>query len=87
MSRLASSNQRYKELGDFLKTRRERIQPRQVGIEEGSRRKTPGLRREEIASLAGIGVTWYTWLEQGRPIQVSAQVIESLSRVLQLRLS
>lgn len=48
------------------------------------RRRTPGLRREEVAQLAGIGITWYTWLEQGRPIHVSTQVIESLSRTLLL---
>ena len=76
--------QRYKELGDFLKTRRAKILPSQVGLSEGLRRRTPGLRREEVAHIAGIGLTWYTWLEQGRAIQVSAEVIESLSRVLLL---
>ncbi|MCP9313683.1 helix-turn-helix domain-containing protein [Liquorilactobacillus satsumensis] len=75
---------RYKELGDFLKTRRAKISPSQVGLPVGIRRRTPGLRREEVAALAGIGITWYTWLEQGREIQVSAQVLESLSRVLML---
>lgn len=76
--------QRYKELGDFLKTRRAKILPSQVGIPEGGRRRTPGLRREEVAYLAGVGLTWYTWLEQGRAIQVSAEVLESLSNVLML---
>ncbi len=75
---------RYKELSDFLKTRRARIMPSQAGLPEGPRRRTPGLRREEVAQLAGIGLTWYTWLEQGRPIRVSTQVLESLSRVLLL---
>ncbi len=75
---------RYKELADFLKTRRAKILPSQVGLPSATRRRTPGLRREEVAQLAGIGVTWYTWLEQGRAIHVSAQVIESLSRVLML---
>ena len=75
---------RYKELGDFLKTRRAKIMPSQVGLSSASRRRTPGLRREEVAQLAGVGVTWYTWLEQGREIHVSTQVIESLSRVLML---
>ena len=75
---------RYKELSDFLKTRRAKVLPSQVGLSSGTRRRTPGLRREEVAQLAGIGLTWYTWLEQGRPIHVSAQVIESLSRVLLL---
>lgn len=73
---------RYKELADFLKTRRSKVTPSQVGLSSSIRRRTPGLRREEIAQLAGIGITWYTWLEQGRPIQVSSQVVESLSRVL-----
>lgn len=81
---LNSEKQRYMELADFLKTRRAKILPSQVGLSSATRRRTPGLRREEVAQLAGIGVTWYTWLEQGRPIQVSNQVIESLSRVLLL---
>lgn len=77
--------QRYKELGDFLKTRRAKISPSQVGLSEDlRRRRTPGLRREEVAHIAGIGLTWYTWLEQGRAIQVSAEVLESLSKVLML---
>lgn len=75
---------RYTELADFLKTRRAKISPSQAGIASSTRRRTPGLRREEVAQLAGIGITWYTWLEQGRAIRVSTQVIESLSRVLLL---
>lgn len=76
--------QRYKELGDFLKTRRAKILPSQVGLPEGLRRRTPGLRREEVSFLSGVGLTWYTWLEQGRPIQISAQVLESLARTFML---
>ncbi|MBW4625747.1 MAG: helix-turn-helix transcriptional regulator [Brasilonema octagenarum HA4186-MV1] len=76
--------QRRRELGDFLKTRRARLSPNNVGLPEGTRRRTPGLRREELAGLANVGLTWYTWLEQGRDIQVSAQVIESIARALQL---
>jgi len=72
------------ELADFLKTRRSRITPEQVGLSRGTRRRTSGLRREEVAGLAGIGLTWYTWLEQGRDIQVSNQVLESIARVFQL---
>src|SRR5260370_10756053 len=68
----------------FLRTRRERISPQHVGLPPGTRRRTPGLRREELALLAGVGATWYTWLEQGRAITVSGQVLESLARVLQL---
>ncbi|MDP4147237.1 MAG: helix-turn-helix transcriptional regulator [Bacillota bacterium] len=75
---------RYKELGNFLKIKRANILPSQVGIQEGGRRRTKGLRREEVSQLAGIGITWYTWLEQGRSIQVSGQVLESLARVLML---
>jgi len=81
---LNNERYRYEELADFLKTRRAKILPSQVGLSSGARRRTPGLRREEVSQLAGIGLTWYTWLEQGRPIQVSAQIIESLSRVLLL---
>lgn len=76
--------QRYKELGDFLKTRRAKILPSQVGLPEGTRRRTPGLRREEVSILSGIGLTWYTWMEQGRPIAISSQVLESLARTLML---
>ena len=72
------------ELAQFLRTRRERISPQHVGLPPGTRRRTPGLRREELALLAGVGATWYTWLEQGRAITVSGQVLESLARVLQL---
>lgn len=79
-----NSKQKYKELGDFLKTRRAKILPSQVGLPEGTRRRTPGLRREEVASLANVGLTWYTWIEQGRAIQVSTQVLESLARILML---
>ena len=81
---MSNEKYRYEELADFLKTRRSRILPSQVGLPEGPRRRTSGLRREEVAQLAGIGLTWYTWLEQGRPIRVSEQVIESLARVLLL---
>jgi hypothetical protein len=72
------------ELATFLRNRRARITPADAGIEPGPRRKTPGLRREEVALLAGVGVTWYTWLEQGRPINASVQVLDSVARVLQM---
>ncbi|WP_153183234.1 helix-turn-helix domain-containing protein, partial [Streptomyces sp. E5N91] len=51
-----------RELGDFLRSRRERVTPQQAGLPSTGRRRTPGLRREEVAVLAGVGVTWYTWL-------------------------
>lgn len=75
------NHNRYTELGDFLKTRRNKIKPEQLGFPIGTRRRTPGLRREEVAQLAGIGLTWYTWLEQGREINVSDDVLDNLSRV------
>ena len=71
-------------LGEFLRTRRARLTPSQAGLPAGRRRRTPGLRREEIAQLAGVSVTWYTWIEQGRDIHFSAEVLESLARVLHL---
>lgn len=71
-------------LGEFIRSRRERTTPEMVGMEPGLRRRTPGLRREEVALLSGIGITWYTWLEQGRSINVSAQVLQSVARVLRL---
>ncbi|MGH3096840.1 MAG: helix-turn-helix transcriptional regulator [Streptosporangiales bacterium] len=73
---------RRRELGAFLRSRRERITPDQVSLPPGGRRRTPGLRREEVALLAGVGVTWYTWLEQGRDINVSEQVLDAVARTL-----
>jgi transcriptional regulator with XRE-family HTH domain len=74
---------RRRELGAFVRSRRERIKPEQVGLHSIRRRRTPGLRREEVAQLAGVGVTWYTWLEQGRDINPSAQVLDAVARTLQ----
>lgn len=75
---------RRQELAGFLRSRRERITPEQVGLPRGRRRRTPGLRREEVAQLSAVGVTWYTWLEQARDIQVSPQVLDALARALLL---
>jgi transcriptional regulator with XRE-family HTH domain len=75
---------RRRELAGFLRSRRERITPDQVGLPQAGRRRTPGLRREEVAQLAGVGVTWYTWLEQGRDINVSEQVLEAIAGTLRL---
>ncbi|MER6944068.1 helix-turn-helix transcriptional regulator [Nonomuraea sp. NPDC000554] len=72
------------DLAAFLRSRRERITPEMVELAPGPRRRTPGLRREEVAQLAGVGVTWYTWLEQGRPINASSQVLDAISRTLRL---
>jgi MmyB-like transcription regulator ligand binding domain/Helix-turn-helix domain len=75
---------RREELASFLKARRARLSPEDCGIPRGSRRRTPGLRREEVALLAGVGVTWYTWLEQGREINASTQVLDAVARTLRL---
>ena len=78
------AHRRRSELAAFLRSRRERIRPEDVGYAPGPRRRTPGLRREEVAQLAGVGVTWYTWLEQGRDINVSTQVLDAIARTLRL---
>jgi len=72
------------ELGDFLRSRRERLSPEAVGLAGGRRRRTAGLRREEVAELAGIGVDWYIRIEQGRSVNPSRTTIEALSRALHL---
>ncbi|MER7989399.1 helix-turn-helix transcriptional regulator [Streptomyces noursei] len=76
--------ERRRALAEFLRARRERITPQQAGVLAGPRRRTPGLRREEVAQLSGVSVTWYTWLEQARDIGVSRQVLASLARALML---
>ena len=72
------------ELADFLRARREAVRPEQVGLPAGRGRRTPGLRREEVALLAGVSVTWYTWLEQGRRINASPDVLGAIGRALRL---
>jgi transcriptional regulator with XRE-family HTH domain len=72
------------ELGQFLRSRRAVVQPETVGLPSGGRRRTPGLRREEVALLAGVSVSWYTWLEQGRSIRASRDVLIAIARTLQL---
>ncbi|MHC5261115.1 helix-turn-helix transcriptional regulator [Streptomyces sp. UC4497] len=72
------------ELGAFLRSRRERVDPASAGLPPSGRRRTPGLRREEVSLLSGVSLTWYTWLEQGRDMRVSAQVLMALARVLRL---
>jgi transcriptional regulator with XRE-family HTH domain len=72
------------ELADFLRQRRAALQPADVGLPNGGRRRTPGLRREEVAQLAGVGTTWYTWLEQGRDVRASLEVLESIAAALRL---
>lgn len=73
------------ELAEFLRARRDAVTPEQVGLPRGtSRRRTPGLRREEVAMLAGVSLTWYTWLEQGRRINASDDVLAAIGRALRL---
>jgi transcriptional regulator with XRE-family HTH domain len=80
----ADGGTRRSELAAFLRSRRERITPEDAGLAPGMRRRTAGLRREEVAQLSGVGVTWYTWLEQGRPINASTQVLDAVARTLRL---
>ena len=76
--------ERRQTLADFLRQRRARLSPTDVGLPPGIRRRTPGLRREEVAQLANIGTSWYVWLEQGRNVHPSAPVLESLAQALRL---
>lgn len=75
---------RLQALSQFLKAQRAKVLPGDVGLPEGTRRRTVGLRREEVAQLAGVSPTWYTWLEQGRDIQASSSVLEQVARALRL---
>jgi transcriptional regulator with XRE-family HTH domain len=79
--------ERRQALADFLRTRRARLTPADVGLPPGLRRRTPGLRREEVAQLAHIGTSWYVWLEQGRDVHPSPEVLESLAQALRLTLN
>ncbi|MBG0830213.1 helix-turn-helix domain-containing protein [Planomonospora sp. ID67723] len=71
-------------LANFLRTRRAGLTPQEVGLAPGLRRRAPGLRREEVALLSGVGITWYTWLEQGRDINPSPEVLAAIARTLRL---
>lgn len=75
---------RLQALSAFLKAQRAKVLPQTVGLPAGTRRRTPGLRREEVAQLAGVSPTWYTWLEQGRDIKVSKSVLDCVAAALQL---
>ncbi len=72
------------QLSEFLRNCRARLAPTDVGLPAAGRRRTPGLRREDVAALAGLSATWYTWLEQGRDVRASDRVLENLSRTLRL---
>src|SRR4029434_7941841 len=75
---------RREDLASFLKVSRARISPSDVGLPPCARRRAEGLRREEVASLTGMSVSWYTWFEQGRDVQLSAHMLERLSKTLRL---
>ncbi len=83
MMAIRSFDQR-RELGEFIRSHRERLAPAAIGLAAGSRRRTPGLRREEMAQLCGLSATWYTWIEQGRDVSVSPTALARLARALQL---
>src|SRR5438552_19000215 len=75
---------RRRELGAFLRSRRARLRPAEVGLADWGVRRVPGLRREEVAQLANVGLTWYTWLEQGRQARPSAGVLTAIADALRL---
>ena len=79
-----SAVRRLGQFGEFLRSRRARLQPADVGLADGTRRRTPGLRREEVAQLAGVSHTYYAFLEQGRDIRPSGEVLDALARALRL---
>lgn len=78
------SDDRRREIAAFLRTRRSRLRPEDVGLPRGSRRRTPGLRREEVALLAGVSTEWYTWLEQARDVRPSAATLRRIGEALRL---
>lgn len=71
-------------LAEFIRARREAVTPAMAGLPGGGRRRTPGLRREELAQLVDVSPTWLTWLEQGRPVSASSRLLARLAQVLQL---
>jgi transcriptional regulator with XRE-family HTH domain len=81
---IPASSDRRKELGGFLRAQREKVSPAVVGLAAGTRRRTPGLRREEVAQLSGISATWYTWIEQGRDVSISPHALARLGDALHL---
>lgn len=81
---MSTSQQRRTELGAFLRARRSQLDRAAVGLPEAGRRRITGLRREEVATLSAVSVTWYTWLEQGRDVNPSRQVLDALATTLRL---
>jgi transcriptional regulator with XRE-family HTH domain len=83
---MSANEHRLKALGNFIKSCRAKLTPDSVGLPSGyNRRRIPGLRREEVAQLAGVSTTWYTWIEQGRDIHVSKQILDCIGQALRLK--
>ena len=80
----ADPHPQQRELGDFVRAQREKLKPAAFGLPGAGRRRTPGLRREEVAQLCGLSVTWYTWLEQGRDMSLSSAALDRLAKALRL---
>ena len=80
----AGSSEQRRELGEFVRAHRERLTPAAIGLPAGTRRRTPGLRREEVAQLCGLSATWYCWIEQGRDVSVSPTALARLAAALRL---
>ena len=81
---MSKEHERREELKRFLRAHRERLRPEDFGLPSRARRRTPGLRREEVAEMAGVGVAWYSWLEMGRKIRVSSKMLGGVARALRL---
>ncbi|HLH91740.1 MAG TPA: helix-turn-helix transcriptional regulator [Xanthobacteraceae bacterium] len=81
---MTAAHQQQRELGEFVRAQRERLVPTAFGLPAAARRRTPGLRREEVAQLCGLSVTWYTWLEQGRDVSLSPAALDRLAKALRL---
>lgn len=81
---MSNASEQSRDLGAFIRAHRERLAPATLGLAQGSRRRTPGLRREEIAQLCGLSTTWYTWIEQGRLVSPSPGALARLAKILQL---
>lgn len=81
---ITRSSEQRRAFGDFVRTHRERVTPAAIGLPSGKRRRTPGLRREEVAQLCGLSTTWFTWIEQGRDVSISASALARLATALRL---
>ena len=76
--------QQRRRFGEFVRSHRSQLKPQDVGLAPGTRRRTPGLRREEAAQLCGVSATWLTWIEQGRDVSVSPAALGRIAGALRL---